>query len=94
MLYYKPVPQSEENSRLRLAIDKIYTEHPYSGSRRIRCILNRQPEWKHVSRNRVARLMRVMGIEAIYPKPKLSTPETSHPKHLYLLKGMVIDEAQ
>ena len=36
--------------------------------------------------------MRVMGIEAIYPKPKLSTPETSHPKYPYLLKGMVIDE--
>ncbi len=91
-LYYKSVPQSEENCLLRLAIDKIYTEHPYFGSRRIRCILNKQSEWKYVSRNRVARLMRVMGIEAIYPKPKLSNPEKSHPKYPYLLKGMVIDE--
>lgn len=74
------------------AIDKIYTEHPFFGSRKIRCILNRQPEWEHVSRNRVVRLMRIMGIEAIYPKPKLSKPDKSHPKYPYLLKGMVIDK--
>ena len=44
-----------------------------------------------MSRNRVARLMRVMGIEAIYPKPKLSKPDSSHQKYAYLLKGLVID---
>lgn len=73
------------------AIDKIYTRFPYFGSRKIKELLRKQPEWRRVSRNRVARLMGVMGIEAIYPKPKLSKSNKSHPKYPYLLKGMVID---
>ncbi len=89
--YYKPAPASEEKNRLMAEIDKIYTQYPFFGARKIKELLRRQPEWRNVSRNRVARLMRVMGIEAIYPKPKLSKPDKSHRKYPYLLKGMVID---
>jgi len=74
-----------------VAIDKIYTKHPYFGSRKISAQLRKQAEWKYVGRNRVARLMRVMGIEAIYPKPRTSKPDVLHPKYPYLLKGLMID---
>ena len=72
------------------AIDKVYTEHPYFGSRKIAALLRKQAEWRHVDRKRIARLMRVMGIEAIYPKPRTSQSDASHPKFPYLLKGLEI----
>jgi putative transposase len=72
-------------------IDRIYTERPYYGSRRITKQLNRLPEWRDVSRKRVSRLMKRMGIEAIYPKPRLSRPDKDHGKYPYLLKGVTIE---
>ena len=87
--YYKPSEQSEENLRLMAAIDRIYTLHPHYGSRRITEVLKREG-WS-VNRKRVSRLMRLMGIEAIYPKPRLSKTEKSHPKYPYLLKGVSVE---
>jgi putative transposase len=87
------VPESEENKRLMAVIDRIYTKHPFLGSRRITKLLRQQNEWRNVNRKRVSRLMDVMGIEAIYPKPKLSKPGESHPKYPYLLKGLEIKAA-
>ncbi|MDR1915045.1 MAG: IS3 family transposase, partial [Synergistaceae bacterium] len=49
------------------------------------------PEWESVNRKRVSRLMRLMGIEAIYPKPKLSKVNSEHKKYPYLLKGVSIE---
>ena len=90
-LYYRAAPENEENRRLMSAIDRVYTEHPYFGSRKIAALLRKQTEWRYVDRKRIARLMRVMGIEAIYPKPRTSQSDASHPKFPYLLKGLEID---
>lgn len=88
--YYKPVPESESNKALTEAIDRIYTSHPYYGSRRITKTLRRMSEWKDVNRKRVSRLMGLMGISAIYPKPNTSRSDSGHGKHPYLLKGVDI----
>jgi putative transposase len=72
-----------------LAIDRIYTESPFYGTRRITAVLNRMPQWSEVDRKRVRRLMGLMGIEAIYPKPRLSKANDLHPKYPYLLKEVI-----
>ena len=89
--YYKPNGQSEENLRLMATIDRIYTMHPHYGSRRMAEVLKRAG-WS-VNRKRVSRLMRLMGIEAIYPKPRLSLPEKAHPKYPYLLRGVSVERS-
>jgi putative transposase len=68
-------------------IDKVYTEFPYYGSRRIAKDLSRNLS-KKVNRKRTQRLMRVMGIEAIYPKPRLSRIDPGHTIYPYLLRGI------
>jgi putative transposase len=89
--YYKQVGESEENQQLMLEIDRIYTESPFYGTRRITAVLNRMPRWSEVDRKRVRRLMGLMGIEAIYPKPRLSKANEQHPKYPYLLKEIIIN---
>lgn len=69
-LYYKPVPPSLEEVRLKHRIDEIYTEHPFLGSRKIARILNREDLQVH--RNTVQKYMQEMGLAAIYPGPNLS----------------------
>ena len=69
-LYYEPAPEAVENLRLMRLIDREYTAHPFYGSRRMTAWLVGQGE--AVNRKRVQRLMRLMGLEAIYPKPRLS----------------------
>ena len=90
-VYYKPAEESPENKRLIHAIDKLYTAHPSLGSRKITHILRRAPEWRNLNRKRVARLMRLMGISAIYPKPNLSKANPEHVKYPYLLKGVAVE---
>jgi putative transposase len=87
-LYYQPVGESEENLRLMRLIDEEYTRHPFFGSRRIEAWLRERGY--QVNRKRVSRLMQVMGIEAVYPKPKLSQPGESHKIYPYLLKGVEV----
>ena len=87
-LYYGPAPLSEEELLLRRRIDEINTLHPCYGSRRMRAVLSRGG--LSVSRKRIQRLMRDMGILAIYPGPKLSGGSES-PKFPYLLRGVAID---
>ena len=69
-LYYEPAGETAENLRLMRLIDEQYTARPFYGSRRMTAWLIEQGE--EVNRKRVQRLMRVMGLEAIYPKPRLS----------------------
>jgi len=72
------------------AIDKIYTKRPFYGSRRIRFDL-RDYHDIHIGRKRTQRLMRIMGIEAIYPKRKnLSRANKEHYKYPYLLRNLAI----
>jgi putative transposase len=70
-------------------IDQEYTAHPFYGTRRMRAWLNEQGE--EVNRKRVQRLMRLMGLEAIYPKPKLSVAGRGHRIYPYLLRGVSIE---
>jgi hypothetical protein len=71
-LYYEPVEESQENLQLMRLIDRQYTQVPFYGSRRMTAWL--QSQGYEVNRKRVVRLMRAMGIEAGYAKPKLSQP--------------------
>jgi putative transposase len=78
-----------ENLELMRIIDKEYTKHPFYGTRQMRNILRRQGY--KVNRKRVQRLMRLMGLQSVAPKPGTSK---SHPKHKvypYLLKNLTVD---
>jgi len=70
-------------------IDEQYTARPFYGSRRMTIWLNDRGEG--VNRKRVQRLMRVMGLEAIYPKPRLSLAGKGHRIYPYLLRGVPIE---
>ena len=73
-------------------IDAQYMQTPFFGSRRMVVILDRDHNYQ-VNRKRVQRLMRKMGIEAIYPKPKTSQPSKGHKIYPYLLRNLTIDHA-
>lgn len=88
-VYYKPVVD-EYNLKLMHLIDEQYTKTPFYGSRRMREVLKRQGY--KVNRKRVQRLMRLMGIEAIYPKRGLSKPSPSHKIYPYLLREKKISQ--
>lgn len=90
-VYYKPVPLSERDRELMRQIDEIHLNYPFYGSRNIRNEL-----WSRgyaVSRDRVRRLMRRMGIEALYIKPKLSWRNPQHTRYPYLLRNIEITRA-
>lgn len=70
-------------------IDEQYLQTPFYGSRRITAWLQKQGY--EVNRKRVQRLMRLMGLEAIYPKPRTSQPGSEHVVYPYLLRDRVLD---
>jgi putative transposase len=87
-LYYAPVGESQENLQVMRLLDEQYTRAPFYGSRKM-------TEWLRakgfeINRKRVARLMELMGIEAVYPKPKLSQPGEDHKIYPYLLGGVEV----
>ena len=86
--YYRPVGISEYNLLLMDMIDKKYTEHPFYGILRMTAWLH--DEGHHVNHKRVQRLMQLMGLRAIYPKPRLSRNDNVSEKYPYLLKGLMI----
>jgi putative transposase len=83
-VYYLPKVNAEE-VRLTRVIDEIYTTYPFYGSRKIKAELARRGY--RVGRERIQKLMRAMGIEAIYPKPKGSQRHPDHHVYPYLLRG-------
>ena len=87
--YYQPKGPSEEDLILARLIDEQHMNTPFYGSRKITGVLQRLGY--KVNRKRVQRLMRELGIEAIYPKPKLSKVNPEHQVYPYLLKGLVIE---
>lgn len=87
-LYYTPTQESQEDLSLMGLIDRQYTRTPFYGSRRMTAWLRR--EGYQVNRKRVVRLMRVMGLEAIYPRPRLSQRGGDHKVYPYLLRGVEI----
>jgi len=88
-LYYQPAAETQENLALMRLIDEEYTRHPFKGSRKIALWLSEQTG-QEVNRKRVQRLMALMGLAAIYPKPKLSEPGSGHRIYPYLLRGVQI----
>jgi putative transposase len=88
-VYYLPQPTSPSDLALMRRIDELHLEHPFAGSRMLRDLLNR--EGYAVGRKHVATLMRKMGIEALYQRPRTSGRDREHPVFPYLLRGLTID---
>ena len=89
ILYYEPLGESEENLMLMRLLDEQYTRTPFYGSRKMVAWLGDQG--LVVNRKRVSRLMDAMGLEAVYPKPRLSQPGEGHKIYPYLLNGVSVD---
>jgi putative transposase len=87
--YYRSKPVKAEDLELMRLIDKQYLETPTWGSRSMRSYLQRLGY--KINRKRVQRLMRLMGLEAIYPKPRTSRPHPEHKVYPYLLRNLSID---
>ena len=87
--YYRPRGIDSFNVELMRFIDEQYTRTPFYGVPRMTEWLRRQGH--QVNPKRVRRLMRMMGLEAVYPRPCLSTPNKEHKKYPYLLRRLVID---
>ena len=87
-LYYRPQGASDDDLSLTQAMDRQYLETPFYGSRRMRAWLRRQG--KYVSRKRVQRLMRIMGLRAIYRRPRTSRPAPGQPVFPYLLEKVKV----
>ena len=86
--YYEPCPETPENLALMRRLDQMHLEHPVYGSRKLTVLLRRAG--LAINRKRVRRLLRVMGIEAIYAKPHTSLPLPGHQIYPYLLKGLAV----
>jgi putative transposase len=89
-IYYQPVPENAENLKLMRIIDEQFMATPFYGTRQMMRHLIRQGF--KVSRKRVKRLMRTMGLQAIYQKPRTSEPNPEHKIYPYLLRELVIDK--
>ena len=87
--YYQPCPETPENLALMRRLDELHLAHPVYGSRKLQVLLARDG-WA-VNRKRVVRLLRLMGIEAIYCKPRTSLPLPGHQIYPYLLADLDIN---
>jgi len=87
-LYYEPLGESEENLLLMRLLDEQYTRTPFYGSRKMTKWL--ATEGHEVNRKRVSRLMELLGVEAVYPKRRLSQPGEGHKIYPYLLRGTTV----
>ena len=82
--YYRGIPESQENLKLMRMIDQLYLEEPVYGYRRMTVMLQRKGF--QINHKRVSRLMRLMGLQAIYPQPRTSIPGNNHKVYPYLLR--------
>src|SRR5690348_1162933 len=87
--YYHPVGMGEQDLLFMRLLDEQYTRTPFYGTRKMTAWLHTQGY--QVNRKRVTRLLRLMGLEAIYPKPHLSLAGAASQKYPYLLRGVSID---
>lgn len=90
-IYYRQRAESDEDLELMRLLDAQYTETPFYGYRRMTVYL--QNLGYRVNHKRIIRLMRKLGLEAIYPKPNLSKPHKEHLKFPYLLRGIEIEHS-
>lgn len=89
--YYPCAEESAENLKLMRLLDEAHLKWPFYGSRNLTWCL--QQAGHAVNRKRVRRLMRVMGLEPIYPRPRTSDPHPEHRIYPYLLRDLVIARA-
>ena len=87
--YYTPKGESAENLSLMRRIDELFLKYPFYGSRQMVRQLRR--EGVCVGRHRVRRLMRLMGLEAIYQAPRTSDPHPEHRVYPYLLRNLEVN---
>jgi putative transposase len=87
--YWQPAGETPHNLKLMKLIDREYTRAPFYGYRKMTVRLNSQHGYQ-VNHKRVARLMRKMGLQAVFPRPKTSIPASQHKKYPYLLRGLTI----
>ena len=87
--YYSSHRDDSYNLQVMNLIDEQFTRTPFYGVERMTAWLRRQGE--EVNRKRVRRLMRLMGLEAVYPKPRLSLSNQAHKTYPYLLRNLTID---
>ena len=89
-LYYQPEPMSAEDLDVMRRIDELHLRWPFMGSRMLRDQLHDQG--LKINRKRVRRLMRLMGIQAIYRRQNTSKPHPGHAVFPYLLRRLLIDQ--
>lgn len=87
--YFEPVPVSAADLALMARLDRWHTDHPFLGSRKLATLVS-SPE-EAVNRKRVQRLMRLMGLECLFPRPRCTVTSRCHKKYPYLLKGLKIE---
>jgi len=87
-VYYLPRPVPAADLDLMRQIDKLYTEFPFAGARMLRRLL--AANGSQVGRRHVKTLMRRMGIEALYRRPRTTKPEPGHKIYPYLLRGLEV----
>jgi len=88
-IYYQPRPVSQRDLDLMRRLDELHLEFPFAGSRMLCAMLNQ--EGFDVGRKHIATLMKKMGIEALYQRPRTSKPEPGHKVYPYLLRTMKVD---
>ena len=89
-VYRQPRPANDNDAEAMRRIDALFTARPFFGARRIARTLSK--EGFPIDRKRVRRLMRIMGIEALGPKPRTTKPAPEHKIYPYLLRGLKIDQ--
>jgi putative transposase len=89
-LYYRPRPVSPADLAVMRRIDELHLDHPFAGSRMLRDLL--RGEGIEIGRQRVATMMKRMGIEAIYRRPNTSKPARGHKIYPYLLRSVSIGQ--
>src|SRR5271167_3408808 len=88
-VYYRPRPVSPAELAMMRRIDELHLDYPFAGSRMLRDLL--RGEDIETGRQRVARMMKRMGIEALYRRPNTSKPAPGHKIYPYLLRGLAVE---
>jgi putative transposase len=87
-IYYLPRPVAEADLAIMRRLDRLHLELPFAGSRMLRGLL--AAEGCQIGRRHVKTLMRRMGIDALYRRPRTTKPESGHKIYPYLLRGLAI----
>jgi putative transposase len=88
-IYYRPRPVPEAELAIMRRLDRLHLEYPFAGSRMLRGLL--VAEGCKIGRRHVKTLMRRMGIEALYRRPRTTKPESGHKVYPYLLRGLTVE---